>query len=42
MKGVLSKLQPAVQKPAVQSDKCQCRVDKAISPDDGHMVARNM
>jgi len=26
----------------IQSDKYQCRIDTVISPDDGHMVARNM
>ena len=26
----------------IQSDKYQCRIDIVISPDDGHMVARNM
>ena len=36
------KLQPADQTPPVQSDKYQYHIDTAISPDDGHMVARNM
>ena len=36
------KLQPADQTPPIQSDKYQCRIDTVISPDDGHMVARNM
>jgi len=36
------KLQPADQTPPIQSDKYQCHIDKLISPDDGHMVARNM
>ena len=27
--------------PSIQSDKYQCRIDTVISPDDGHMVARN-
>ena len=35
-------LQPADQTPPIQSDKCQWRIDTVISPDDGHMVARNM
>jgi len=26
----------------IQGDKYQCRIDIVISPDDGHMVARNM
>ena len=30
------------QTPPIQSDKCQCRIDTVISPDDGHMVAPNM
>jgi hypothetical protein len=37
-----STLQPADQTPPTQSDKYQCRVDTVISPDDGHMVPRNM
>jgi len=36
------KLQPADQTPPIQSDKYQCRIDTVISPDDGHMVARNI
>jgi hypothetical protein len=36
------KLQPADQMPPIQSDEYQCRIDTAISPDDGLMVARNM
>ena len=35
-------IQPADQTPPIQSDKYQCRKDTVISPDDGHMVARNM
>jgi len=35
-------LQPADQTPPIQSDKYPCRIDTVISPDDGHMVARNM
>jgi hypothetical protein len=35
-------LQPADQIPPIHSDKYQCRIDTVISPDDGHMVARNM
>jgi len=35
-------LQPADQKPPIQSDKYQCPIDTVISPDDGPMVARNM
>jgi hypothetical protein len=34
-------LQPTDQ-PLTQSDKCQCRIDRVISHNDGHMVARNM
>jgi len=30
------------RRPPIQSDKYQCRIDKVISPDNGHMVARNM
>jgi len=36
------KLQPADQTPPIQSDKYQCPIDTVVSPDDGHMVARNM
>ena len=36
------KLQPAHQMPPIQSDKYHRRIDTVISPDDGHMVARNM
>jgi len=32
----------ADQTPPIQSDKYQCLIDTVISPDDGHMVARNM
>jgi len=35
-------LQPVEKTPPIQSDKYQCRIDRAISPDDEHMVARNM
>jgi len=28
--------------PPIQSKKYQCRVDTVSSPDDGHIVARNM
>ena len=34
-----SELQPADQTPPIQSDKYQCRIDTAISPDDGHVDA---
>jgi len=34
-------LQPADQTPPIQSDKYQCGIDTVISPDDGHMIARN-
>jgi len=27
---------------SIQSEKYQCRIDKVSSPDDGHIVARNM
>ena len=30
------------KQPPIQSEKYQCRVDTIISPDDGHIVARNM
>ena len=36
------KLQPADWMPPIQSDKYQCHIVTVISPDDGHMVARNM
>ena len=35
-------IQPADQTPPIQSDKYQCRIDTVISPDDGHIIARNM
>ena len=35
-------LQPADQTAPLQSGKYQCRINTVISPDDGHMVARNM
>ena len=35
-------LQPADGTPPIQSDKYQCRIDTVISPDDEHVVARNM
>ena len=35
-------LQPADRTPPIQSYKYQCRIATVISPDDGHMVARNM
>ena len=34
-------LQQTGQSPK-QSEKYQCRLDTVISPDDGHIVARNM
>ena len=34
--------QPGDQTPPIQSDKYQCHIDTVISPDDGHMVARNL
>jgi len=30
------------RQPPVQSEKYQCRIDTVRSPDDGHIVARNM
>ena len=35
-------IQTADQTPRIQSDKYHCRIDTAISPDDGHTDARNM
>ena len=35
-------VQPADQTTPIQSDKYQCRIDTVISPDDGHMDARNV
>ena len=35
-------LQPADWTPPIKSDKYQCCIGTVISPDDGHMVARNM
>jgi len=32
----------ADQTPPILSDKYQCRIDTAFSPDDGHMNVRNM
>jgi len=37
-----SSLQPADQTPRIKCDKYQCRIDRAISTDDGLMGARNM
>ena len=37
-----SSLHPAEQKPPIQSEKYQCRIDRAISTDDGLMGARNI
>jgi len=34
--------QPADQTPPIHSDKYQCRIDTVVSPDDGHMDARNL
>ena len=34
-----SRLQPATP---LHSEKYQCRIDTVSSPDDGHIVARNM
>ena len=28
--------------PPIQSEKYQCRIDTVSSPDDGHIVARNI
>jgi len=39
--GWLSGLRQARQ-PTIQSEKYQCRIDTVSSPDDGHIVARNM
>ena len=38
--GWLSGLQ--TRQPPIQSEKYQCRIDTVSSPDDGHIVARNM
>ena len=35
-------IQPADQTPPIQCDKHQWRMDRVISPDDGHIDARNM
>jgi len=32
----------ATKQPPIQSEKYQCRTDIVSSPDDGHIVARNM
>jgi len=40
--GWVVSIQPADQTPPIQSDKYQCRIDTVISPEDGHMDARNM
>ena len=39
--GWLSGLLQTKQAP-IQSEKYQCRIDRVNSPDDGHIVARNM
>ena len=38
--GWLSSLK--TRQPPIQSEKYQCRIDTVSSPDDGHIVARNM
>jgi len=38
--GWLSGLQ--TRQPPIQIEKYQCRIDTVSSPDDGHIVARNM
>jgi len=38
--GILSNQQ--TRQPSIHSDKYQCRIDTVNSPDDGHIVARNM
>jgi len=40
LNGWLSGLQ--TRQPPIQSEKYQCRVNTVSSPDDGHIVARNM
>ena len=30
------------RQPLIQSEKYECRIDTVSSPDDGHIVARNM
>ena len=35
-------LQPEDQRSPIPSDKYQCHIHIVISPNDGHMVARNM
>jgi len=30
------------REPPIESEKYQCRIDTVNSPDDGHIVARNM
>jgi len=30
------------REPIIENEKYQCRIDTVISPDDGHIVARNM
>ena len=40
MYGWLSGLQ--TRQPPIQSEKYQCRIDTVSSPDDGHIVTRNM
>ena len=30
------------RQPPIQREKCQCHIDTVSSPDDGHIVARNM
>jgi hypothetical protein len=31
-----------IRQSTIQSEKYQCRIDTVSSPDDGHIVARNM
>ena len=39
---VWSGLLQQTRQPPIHSEKYQCRIDTVISPDDGHLVARNM
>ena len=38
----LSHSNQQTKQPPIRREKYQCRVDTVISPDDGHIVARNM
>ena len=40
--GWLSGRDQPTRQPPIQSEKYQCRIDTVSSPDDGHIIVRNM